>query len=208
MPNELDGPTAGERFLRGILPENPTYRQMLGMCPTLAVTGNMQAAITMALSTTFVLIAANVMTSAIRSLLAPHLRILIFTVIIASFVTVIDVLLKALMPAMSEELGAYIPLITVNCIIICRCEVCAAKQGLVTSAMDGLGQGLGFLLGLSSIAMVRELFATGGLFGVTVSEGIWPRWSIMAMAPGAFIVLGLLLGLSVWWQNRNKKKGI
>ena len=190
-----DGPTALERFLRGILPENPVYRQLLGMCPTLAVTGNMKAAVTMSAAVAFVLICANIIVSAIRNLLAPHLRILVFTLTIATFVTIADKILAAFLYDMSKELGPYIPLIIVNCVIICRCEVCAAKQSIPTAVSDAVGQSLGFALALASIASVRELMGTGALFGHEIlPEAAWPRWGIMVLPPGAFIVLGLLLG--------------
>ena len=122
-----DQPTSMERFLQGILPENPVYRQLLGLCPTLAVTNGMKAAITMSAAVAFVLLCANVITSLIRNLLKPHLRIVIFTLTIATFVTIADRFLAAYMYQMSKTLGPYIPLIIVNCIIICRCEVCASR---------------------------------------------------------------------------------
>ena len=190
-----DGPTPLERFINGILPENPTYRQVLGMCPTLAVTNGMKEAMTMAGAVAFTLICANIVTSLIRGLLKPHLRILVFTLTIAVFVTVADRVLAAFMFEMSGKLGPYIPLIIVNCIIICRCEVCAAKQGVIAATADAVGQSIGFALGLSSIAVVREIIGNGSLFGFTIiPEAYWPRWGIMLLPPGAFITLGLLMG--------------
>jgi electron transport complex protein RnfE len=191
----LDGPTPLERFINGILPENPTYRQVLGMCPTLAVTNGMKEAMTMAGAVAFTLICANIVTSLIRGLLKPHLRILVFTLTIAVFVTVADRVLAAFMFEMSGKLGPYIPLIIVNCIIICRCEVCAAKQGVIAATADAVGQSIGFALGLSSIAVVREIIGNGSIFGFTIlPEAYWPRWGIMLLPPGAFITLGLLMG--------------
>jgi len=190
-----DGPTPLERFLNGILPENPVYRQVLGMCPTLAVTNGMSEAMTMAGAVAFVLLCANVITSLIRNLLKPHLRILVFTLTIAAFVTIADRFLAAFLPDMSKKLGPYVPLIIVNCIIICRCEVCASKQGLGTAAADAIGQSVGFALALASIATVREVLGNGTWFGETIlPEAIWPRWGIMLLPPGAFLTLGLLLG--------------
>lgn len=189
-------PTAGERFLNGILPENPTYRALLGMCPTLAVTNNMQAAVTMAAATTFVLLCSNIMISLIRGLLKPHLRILVFTVVIATFVTVADKALAAYVPEMSKQLGPYIPLIIVNCIIISRCEACSSKQGLTPSIADALGVGLGFTLGLSSIATFREILGMGTWFGLPVLDSsIWIPLGIMVLPPGAFLTLGTLLAI-------------
>ncbi|MDX2446704.1 MAG: Rnf-Nqr domain containing protein, partial [Desulfobacterales bacterium] len=122
-------PTPSERFIQGILPENPVYRQLLGLCPTLAVTNGLKPALTMAVAVGLVLLCANVIVSLIRDLLKPHLRIVIFTLTIATFVTIVDQVLSAYMYQMSKALGPYIPLIIVNCIIICRCEVCASRQG-------------------------------------------------------------------------------
>ena len=201
-----DQPTALERFIQGILPENPTYRQLLGMCPTLAVTNGLKPAMTMATAVLFVLVCANVVTSLIRNLLKPHLRIVVFTLTIATFVTIADRVLAAYLYQMSKTLGPYIPLIIVNCLIICRCEVCASKQSPFTAASDALGQGLGFAIGLGSIAVVREILGTGMLFGIRVLPTIWPDWVIMVLPPGAFITFGLLLGTVNWFGERKKKK--
>ena len=199
------GPTAGERFLNGILPENPIYRQLLGMCPTLAVTNGMQAAMTMAGGVLFVLVCANVLISLIRGLLKPHLRILVFTLTIAAFVTVVDRFLAAYMYQMSKQLGPYIPLIIVNCLIISRCEVCASKQSIPTAVADGLGQSLGFGLALASIASIREILGSGTWFGLTVMPAAWPNWVIMVLPPGAFITLGLLMGGVNWFVAQRKE---
>jgi H+/Na+-translocating ferredoxin:NAD+ oxidoreductase subunit E len=193
-----DSPTPFERFVQGILPENPVYRQLLGLCPTLAVTNGMKPALTMACSVGFVLLCANIVISLIRNLLKPHLRIVIFTLTIATFVTIADRFLAAYFFQMSKTLGPYIPLIIVNCIIICRCEVCASKQGVITAASDAIGQALGFGLALASIAAVREILGTGMLFGIRVLPDAWPDWVIMVLPPGAFITLGLLLGFVNW----------
>ncbi len=191
-------PTALERFVQGILPENPVYRQLLGLCATLAVTNGMKPALTMSVCVAFVLVCANVVVSLIRNLLKPHLRIVVFTLTIATFVTVADRVLAAYMFQMSKTLGPYIPLIIVNCLIICRCEVCASKQSVVTAAADALGQSIGFGLALASIAAVREILGTGMLMGFRVLPAAWPDWVIMVLPPGAFITLGLLLGLMNW----------
>ncbi|MEJ2642013.1 MAG: electron transport complex subunit RsxE [Desulfosarcinaceae bacterium] len=201
-----DQPTATERFIQGILPENPTYRQLLGLCPTLAVTNGLSAAVTMACAVGFVLLCANVITSLIRDLLKPHLRIVIFTLTIATFVTIADRFLAAHLYQMSKTLGPYIPLIIVNCLIICRCEVCASKQGPVVAAADAIGQSLGFGLGLTSIAVVREILGTGALFGVAILPAAWPDWVIMVLPPGAFLTFGLLLGGVNWFNQRKISK--
>ncbi len=200
----LQEPTALERFVNGILPENPVYRQLLGMCPTLAVTGGMKPAMTMAAATAFVLISANIMISLIRGLLRPHLRILVFTLTIATFVTIADRLLAAYLYQMSKELGPYVPLIIVNCLIISRCEICASKQGVVTAASDAVGMSLGFALALASLATVREILGTGTWFGLAVLPQSWPSWGIMVLPPGAFLTLGLLLGLAEWVGEKRR----
>jgi len=200
-----DAPTADERFLGGILPENPVYRQLLGMCPTLAVTGGMKPAMTMAAATAFVLISANIMISLIRGLLKPHLRILVFTLTIATFVTIADRLLAAYLYQMSKQLGPYVPLIIVNCLIISRCEICASKQKVGTAVADGVGMSLGFALALGSIATVREILGSGTWFGWAVLPESWPAWGIMVLPPGAFLTLGLLLGLAEWIGQRRKE---
>ena len=205
-----DGPTALERFWNGILPENPVYRQLLGMCPVLAVTNSMQNAVTMAGAVMFVLICANALTSMIRGLLKPHLRILVFTLTIATFVTIADRVLAAHLYSTSKSLGPFIPLIIVNCLIICRCEVCSSKQGLVTSVSDAIGQSLGFGLGLASMAFVRELLATGGVWGQSwfwnTPETEQYRWGLMGLPPGAFFTLGILLALVNWYTESRERK--
>ncbi|TVS17161.1 MAG: electron transport complex subunit RsxE [Planctomycetaceae bacterium] len=195
-------PTALERFLNGIIPENPVYRQLLGMCPVLAVTGAMKPALTMAAATAFVLICANLLISLIRGLLKPHLRILVFTMTIATFVTIADRFLAAYLYDMSKELGPYVPLIIANCLIISRCEICSSKQSVGVAFADGVGMSLGFALALASIATVREILGSGTWFGLTVLPSFWPTWGIMVLPPGAFLVLGLLLGLVEWIGHR------
>jgi len=199
-------PTASERFIQGVLPENPVYRQLLGMCPTLAVTGAMEPAMTMAAATAFVLISANVMISLIRRLLRPHLRILVFTLTIATFVTIADRLLAAYLYSMSKQLGPYVPLIIVNCLIISRCEICSSKQGVIVAIADGVGMSIGFALALASIATVREVLGSGTWFGLPVLPAGWPGWGIMVLPPGAFLTLGLLLGIAEWIGRRRASR--
>jgi electron transport complex protein RnfE len=195
--------SAGKSFLAGLWQENPVLRLILGMCPTLAVTTSLQAALTMGASVIFVLICSNVVVSAMRNLLKPHLRILMFTLTIAAFVTIADLFLKAYQPEMSAKLGPYIPLIIVNCIIICRAEACASKNGLLVSLADALGMGLGFTGALAVLAIIRELLATGQIvfiFGRSFTLIHLPdvplfRMAGMAMPVGAFLTLGLMLGL-------------
>jgi electron transport complex protein RnfE len=200
-------PTSLERFVQGILPENPVFRQVLGTCPTLAVTNNMKSALTMTAAVLFVLVCANVIISLIRNLLKPHLRIVVFTLTIAAFVTVADRFLAAYLYQMSKTLGPYIPLIIVNCIIICRCEVCASKQGPFTAAADAVGQSIGFGLALMALATVREILGTGAFFEFRVLPAAWPDWVIMVLPPGAFLTFGLLMGAVNWITSLREARG-
>ena len=190
----------GQTLIAGLWRENPVFRLLLGMCPTLAVTAAVKPAFTMGCCVIFVLLCSNIIVSMMRNLLKPHLRILMFTLTISTFVTIADLFLKAFQPEMSEVLGPYVPLIIVNCIIICRAEACASKNGLVVSIIDAVGMGVGFTLTLCVLAGVRELLATGAIFEIQIlallKEGGWyVPWAAMGMPVGAFITLGLLLGL-------------
>ena len=190
--------TAGvykDTLLAGLWRENPVFRLLLGMCPTLAVTAAVKPALTMGCCVIFVLVCSNVVVSLMRNLLRPHLRILMFTLTIATFVTIADLFLKAFQPEMSAALGPYVPLIIVNCIIICRAEACASKNGVAISVVDALGMGTGFTLTLCALAGVRELLSTGKLFEASVMPGWFVPWAAMGMPVGAFVTLGLMLGL-------------
>jgi len=189
-----------DTLLRGLWRENPVLRLLLGMCPTLAVTVAVKPALTMGLSVVFVLVCSNIVVSLIRNLLKPHLRILMFTVTIATFVTIADLFLKAYLPEMSERLGPYVPLIIVNCIIIGRAEACASKNSLFISIIDAVGMGIGFTLTLCVLAGIREILATGAAFEIQIlalqKEGGWfVPWAAMSMPVGAFVTLGLMLAL-------------
>jgi len=165
------------------------------MCPTLAVTAALKPALTMSVAVIFVLICSNVVISSIRHLLKPHLRILMFTLIIASFVTIADLFLKAYLPNMSEALGPYVPLIIVNCIIMCRAEACASKNGLVISILDALGMGAGFTISLCVLGVIREILSTGAVWEIPVMPKSFVPWAALRMPVGAFITLGLLIAL-------------
>ena len=204
-----DLPTPFERFVQGILPENPVYRQLLGLCPLLAVSSGLKPALTMAAAVSFVLLCANIIVSLIRNLLKPHLRIVVFTLTIVTFVTIVDRVLAAYMYQMSKALGPYIPLIIVNCIIICRCEVVASRQSVFAAAADAVGQSIGFGLALVSIAAVREILGTGTLAGIAVLPAAWPEWVIMVLPPGAFLTFGVLLAVVNWIDAlRTGKQGV
>lgn len=189
-----------QTLLAGLWRENPVFRLLLGMCPTLAVTAAVKPAFTMGCCVIFVLVCSNIIISLMRDLLKPHLRILMFTLTIATFVTIADLFLKAFVPEMSETLGPYVPLIIVNCIIICRAEACASKNGIVISIIDAVGMGIGFTVTLCILASIRELLATGAIFEIQIlallKDGGWfVPWAAMGMPVGAFITLGLMLGL-------------
>ncbi|MFH1144764.1 MAG: electron transport complex subunit RsxE [Candidatus Eisenbacteria bacterium] len=202
-------PGQGEAFgylIRGLWAENPVFRGLLGMCPTLAVTAALKPALTMGLSVVFVLICSNLMVSLMRRALTPHLRILMFTLTIAVFVTIADLFLRAFVPDMSEILGPYVPLIIVNCIIIARAEACASKKGPLTSILDGLGSGLGFTVAVMMLAAVRELLADGAWFGVRILPDWWVPWTIMKLPAGAFFTLGFMLAAIIYSAGRKQAK--
>lgn len=180
-------------FLNGILKENPTFVLFLGMCPTLAVTTAAVNGLGMGLSTMAVLVCANIFISLLRRFIPDKVRIAAYVVVIASFVTIVEMVLKAYAPSISESLGIYIPLIVVNCIILGRAEAFASKNGFVKSAVDGLGMGLGFTAALCIIGSIRELLGAGSIFGVPLfGEGFQPM-TIMILPPGAFLTLGLIV---------------
>lgn len=189
----------------GLWRENPTFRIMIGMCPPLAVTTAVKPALTMGLSVIFVLVCSNLVVSLMRNLLKPHLRIIMFTLTIAVFVTICDLYLKAFLPDMSEILGAYVPLIIVNCLIIFRAEACASKSGLIVSILDALGMGTGFTLALCTLGSIREILSTGTWFGSKVMPDGFVPLTAFSMPVGAFVTLGLILGLANIITKKNKK---
>lgn len=185
----------GRIFTKGLIFDNPIFVQLLGMCPTLAVTNSAQNAVGMGLATTAVLIGSNAVISLIKNLIPSKIRIPAFVVVIATFVTMIGMLMKAYLPDLDKALGLFIPLIVVNCLILARAESFASKQTVFPSVVDGIGMGLGFTLGLTILGAVRELFGLGTIFGVTVLGDFYHPASIMTLPPGAFLALGLLLAL-------------
>lgn len=180
--------------LNGILRENPVFALVLGMCPTLATTTSAINGMSMGLATTFVLVCSNVVISLLKNLIPDKVRIPAFIVVIATFVTMVQLLMQAYLPAIYEVLGLFIPLIVVNCIVLGRAEAFAAKNNVGFSALDGLGMGLGFTLALTLIGAVRELLGTGSLFGMNLYSETYGML-IFVLAPGAFIVLGYLMAL-------------
>ena len=194
MP-KLKPDTPLERLWNGIVKENPTFVLMLGMCPTLAVTTGAINGLGMGLSTAAVLILSNMMISFLRHVIPDGVRMPAYIVIVASFVTVVELLMHAFVTDLYEALGIYIPLIVVNCIILGRAEAYASKHGVLASAFDGLGMGLGFTVALTLIGLVRELLGAGTAFGVQVLPGGYTPISIFILAPGAFFVLAGLTAL-------------
>ena len=196
-----------KELTKGIIRENPTFVLMLGMCPTLAVTNNAINGCSMGLATLFVLAGSNMVISLIRNVVPKKVRIPCYVVVIAAFVTVVDLLLQAYAPsAIYEALGIFIPLIVVNCIVLGRAEAFACKNGVIASLADGIGMGLGFTLSLTVIGGIREFLSTGSLFEIKLIEGWTHPFMLMSQAPGAFILLGILLGLINWKNQRKAKK--
>lgn len=195
--------SAGERLLNGIIKENPTFVLTLGMCPTLAVTTSAINGLGMGLTTMVVLALSNMIISALRNIIPDKVRIPAFIVIIASFVTMMQLLLQGFLPSLYESLGIYIPLIVVNCIILGRAEAYASKNPVIPSLFDGLGMGLGFSAALTCIGAVREILGAGEIFGIHIMPASYVPFSIFVMAPGAFFVLAVLTAI----QNRVKING-
>ena len=194
--------TPAERLYNGIIKENPTFVLMLGMCPTLAITTSATNGIGMGLTTTVILAASNLMISLLRNFIPDRVRMPAFIVVVASFVTVVQLLLQGFIPSLYDSLGIYIPLIVVNCIILGRAEAYASKNPVLPSVFDGIGMGLGFTLGLTSIGIVRELIGSGKLFGFQVMPDIYEPVTIFILAPGAFLVLAFLVAA----RNKIMKK--
>ncbi len=184
-----------ERLKAGIVTDNPIFMQVLGMCPTLAVTTSGTNAVGMGLATTAVLIGSNLVISLLRKCIPSKIRIPAFIVIIASFVTMVDLILQAYMTELHSSLGLFIPLIVVNCIILGRAEAYASKNSITASLFDAIGMGLGFTLSLTVIGVIREILGTGELFGKAVMPMQYNPAIIMILAPGAFFTLGLLMAL-------------
>jgi len=182
-------------FMNGITKENPVFRLLLGMCPTLAVTTSATNGVGMGLAATFVLVGSNLVISLIKDFIPEKIRIPSFIVVIATFVTLVQLIMEAYIPDLYESLGLFIPLIVVNCIILQRAEAFASKNKPFASIIDGLGMGLGFTIALTALASVRELFGNGTLFGLEVMGAAYQPALIFILAPGGFIALGLLLAL-------------
>lgn len=195
---------AWEVFSRGLLDENPALRQMLGLCPTLAVTTAVFNGLGMGLATTFVLVCSEVVVSLLRKFIPSEVRIPAYITIIASFVTITMMLTEAFLPDLNDALGIYLPLIVVNCIVLGRAEMFASKRRPALAALDGLGMGAGFTIALVLMSAVRELLGAGTLFGVQVMPSFIEPMLIMVTPAGGFAVLGCLIAASVWLEQRGK----
>jgi len=194
----------GRVFMNGILSENPTFRLVLGACPTLAVTTSAINGAGMGLAATFVLLCSNIVISLLRNFIPSKVRIPAFITVICTFVTIIQLVMQAYLPSLYESLGIFIPLIVVNCIILGRAEAFASKNGVIASAADGLGMGIGFTLALTLIGTVRELLGNGSVFGYALCAEFEPM--LVAILPaGGFVIFGLLLGIINAIGNKRKE---
>lgn len=198
--------TIGQEFIKGLWDENPVFRQLLGLCPTLAVTGAVINGLAMGLATTFVLIFSSLVVSSIKKLIPSQVRIASYIVIIATFVTVADRFLAAFFPPISKSLGPYVPLIVVNCIILGRQEAYSSKNTVGRSLIDALGMSAGFVLALLILSAIREILGAGTFFGYQVMGAWFKPWIIMILPPGAFITLGILLALALHIERRTKSR--
>lgn len=193
----------GKTIKNGLIDENPIFVQVIGMCPTLAVTTSAINGLGMGLSTTAVLVCSNIVIAMMRKIIPSKIRIPAFIVVIATFVTIIGMLLKAYIPSLDNALGLFIPLIVVNCLILGRAESFASKNKTLESAADGLGMGLGFTLSLTVLAAIREILGNGSLFGINLFGASFEPALLFILPPGAFLTLGFLLaGLN---KLKNKK---
>lgn len=204
IPVVAESPADTNVFIRGLWQQNPVFVQVLGMCPTLAVTNSAINALTMGLATLFVLVMSNGLIASLRHVIPRQVRIASFILIIATFVSVVDYLIQAISLTLYNALGAFISLIVVNCIILGRAESFASKHNVGQSLKDGLGMGLGFTLALLCLGIVRELLGEGALFGIAVLPENFEKWVIMLLPSGGFFALAGLLLLFNWIKQRNR----
>lgn len=191
-------------FTKGFLKENAVFVLFLGLCPTLGVTTSAVNGLGMGLATTFVLLMSNIVVSLVKNFIPDKVRIPAFIVIIASFVTIVELVLQGYIPSLYEQLGLFIPLIVVNCLILGRAEAFASKNGILDSILDGLGMGLGFAMALTILGAVREILGSGSIFGINVYEG--DGMLVFVLAPGAFIALGYLIAMTNILNKKFEKK--
>ena len=193
-------------YLKGLWQENPVFRQLLGLCPTLAVTNAVINGVAMGLATTFVLILSSFVVASIKKLIPNQVRIACYIVIIATFVTVADRFLQAFFPPISKSLGPYVPLIVVNCVILGRQEAFSSKNSVGRSLVDALGMSTGFILALLLLSSFRELLGAGTFLGYQILGAWFKPWIIMLLPPGAFLALGILLGLALLIESKTQSR--
>lgn len=193
-----------QEFTKGIIKENPVLCLVLGTCPTLAVTTSATNAIGMGVSATLVLLCSNITISLLRKVIPNKVRIPAYITIIAGFVSIVQMIVKAYAPSIDEALGVYLPLIVVNCIILGRAEMFASKNGVIASAVDGLGMGVGFTAALLCMGIIRELLGAGTLFGLPVTSNFMEPITIFILAPGGFFVFGMLIALANKLSGKSK----
>jgi len=196
--------SAIKEFTKGIYKENPVFKQALGLCPVLAVSNSVENGLGMGLAATFVLVCSNIIISLIRKGVPPKIRIPVYIVVIATFVTMIDLSMAGFFPALHKSLGIFVPLIVVNCIILGRAEAYAGKNNVGLSFLDGLGMGIGFTFALMLLGVIRELLGNGSLFGVPMLGAHFEPVLIMILPPGAFLTIGFVLGFFNWLENRRQ----
>jgi Na+-translocating ferredoxin:NAD+ oxidoreductase subunit E len=195
-----------KEFNKGFWDNNPVFKQVLGMCPALAVTVSAMNGIAMALATTFVLVFSSFIISLVRKVIPTQVRIAAYILIIATFVTIVDLVMRAQFPDLSKSLGPYIPLIVVNCLILGRQEAFASKNNPLRAVLDALGMGAGFLLALSTLGGIREILGSRTLLGMQVLPDTFEPWLIMILPAGAFLTLGVMMGtINAWLESRRKK---
>jgi len=197
--------SVAKEFTKGLWKEIPPFRLVLGLCPTLAVTTAAKNGMGMGLATTFVLVCSNILISLLRNVIPKKVRIAAYIVVIASFVVIVELVMQAYFYPLYNILGLFIPLIVVNCIILGRAEAFASKNKLLPSVADGLGMGLGFTLSLTFLGAVREIIGSGTLFGMSIMWSSYEPFAVMVKAPGAFLCLGVILGLMNWVSTMQKK---
>jgi Na+-translocating ferredoxin:NAD+ oxidoreductase subunit E len=206
MPSGNDPSQAYAEFVKGLWKENPIFIALLGLCPALAVTNSAVNGLAMGLATAFVLICSSFLVSLLRKLIAREVRITTFIIIIATFVTVVDFSLQAIVPGVHKELGAFIALIVCNCLILGRQEAFASRNSVGLAVLDAAGMSTGFTLALVGLGAIREILGEGALFGVNIMGENFEPWVIMILPPGGFLVLGVMLLFFNWLQQRRLRR--
>jgi electron transport complex protein RnfE len=202
----MSGPaTSRQIFERGVWRENPVLVQLLGLCPALAVTNTVENALAMSVATTFVLVSSSILVSLVKDAIPKQVRISAYILVIATFVTIVDLVMAAVAPGVSKALGAFVALIVVNCMILGRQEAFASKNPPGRSILDALGTSVGFTIALVAVGGIRELLGNGTLLGAQVMPGTWEPWIIMILPPGGFFSLGVLLMGVSWWSQRGEE---